>query len=167
VSPPRFRLPGAGKRRAIIDLGGNILALGERRGGSWRIGIQDPLEERGTYLGVLEVKDKSVVTSGVYERYFEEGGRRYHHILSTGDGYPVRNGLLSATIIADHSTGADALSTAVFALGPERGLALVETLPDTEAVLVREDRRVILSSGASFRLSEGGGYRIFTAPRAE
>jgi thiamine biosynthesis lipoprotein len=167
---PRFRLPWrSGKRRAIIDLGGNILALGERPGGPWRIGIQDPLEERGIYLGVLEVKDKSVVTSGIYERYFEEGGKRYHHILSTGDGYPVQNGLLSVTIIADRSTDADALSTAVFALGPEKGLALVEGLPDTEAILIREDRTVILSSGASFSLPDNGNYRPapVTVPRAE
>jgi thiamine biosynthesis lipoprotein len=160
--PSRFRLPWSGRsgKRAIIDLGGNILALGERREGPWRIGIQDPLEERGIHLGILEIKDKSVVTSGIYERYFEEGGRRYHHILSTGDGYPVQNGLLSVTIIADRSTDADALSTAVFALGPEQGLALVEALPDIEAILVREDRAVILSSGASFKLPDGGDYRL-------
>jgi thiamine biosynthesis lipoprotein len=163
-----FRLPG--KRRAIIDLGGNILALGERRGWkNWRIGIQDPLENRGIYLGVLEVKDKSVVTSGVYERVFEEGGRRYHHILSTTDGYPVRNGLLSVTIIADRSIDADALSTAAFALGPRRGLALIEGLPGTEAIFVREDRAVIVSSGAPFRLLDGGDYRLVsvTAPQPE
>jgi thiamine biosynthesis lipoprotein len=140
------RLP----RRAIIDLGGNIFALGERpKGESWRIGVQDPLEDRGTYLGILRVKNKSVVTSGVYERYFEEGDTRYHHILSTADGYPVRNGLLSVTIIADRSIDADALSTAVFALGLERGRALIETRPATEAVFVTEDRHVVLSSGAA------------------
>jgi thiamine biosynthesis lipoprotein len=167
--PSWFRLPWSGRsgKRAIIDLGGNILALGERREGPWRIGIQDPLEERGLYLGVLEIKDKSVVTSGIYERYFEEGGRRYHHILSTADGYPVRNGLLSVTIIADRSTDADALSTAVFALGPERGLALVEALPDTEAILVHEDRAVILSSGASLSLPEKGNYRLLRLPPME
>jgi thiamine biosynthesis lipoprotein len=146
--------------RAIIDLGGNIFALGERSGGeTWRIGVQDPLKERGDHLGVLRIKDKSVVTSGVYERYFEEGGRRYHHILSTADGYPVRNGLLSVTIIADRSIDADALSTAAFALGLEKGLALVESQPHAEAVFVREDRTVILSSAAPFTL-EGKDYRL-------
>jgi thiamine biosynthesis lipoprotein len=159
---PRFHLPWRpGKRRAIIDLGGNILVLGERQGGkNWRIGIQDPMRERGIHLGVLEVKDKSVVTSGVYERWFEEGGRRYHHILSTADGYPVQNGLLSVTVITGRSIDADALSTAVFALGPEKGLALAEALPDTEAVFVREDKTVILSSGAFLSLPAGGGYRL-------
>jgi thiamine biosynthesis lipoprotein len=147
-------------RRAIIDLGGNILALGERPGReSWRIGVQDPLEDRGVYLGVLRVTNRSVVTSGVYERYFEEGGRRYHHILSTEDGYPVENGLLSVTIVAERSIDADALSTACFALGLERGLALVESLPDTEAIFVGRD--VVLSSGAAhfFTLSDES-YRV-------
>jgi thiamine biosynthesis lipoprotein len=149
-----------GVKRALIDLGGNILALGERpKGESWRIGVQDPREERGNPAGVLRVKNKSVVTSGVYERYFEVNGLRYHHILSTEDGFPVRNGLLSATIIAELSIDADALSTALFALGPERGLALVESLPDTEAVFICEDGTVIRSSGAPFTLEEGG-YRL-------
>jgi thiamine biosynthesis lipoprotein len=153
-------LRGRSAGRAIIDLGGNIFALGERAGGeSWRIGVQDPLKERGEYLGVLRIKDRSVVTSGVYERYFEEDGLRYHHILSTADGYPVRNGLLSVTIIADRSTDADALSTAVFALGLEKGLALVESQPNVEAVFVCEDGTVVLSSAAPFTL-EGEDYRL-------
>jgi thiamine biosynthesis lipoprotein len=149
-------------RRALIDLGGNILVLGEWPGrGTWRVGVQDPLEERGIYLGILNVRDKSVVTSGVYERYFEEGGRRYHHILSTEDGYPVENGLLSVTVVADRSTDADALSTACFALGPERGLALVEALPDTEAIFVDRDRNLRLSSGAAaFFTLTGEDYRV-------
>jgi thiamine biosynthesis lipoprotein len=147
--------------RAIIDLGGNIFALGERSGHeNWRIGVQDPLEERGVYLGVLQVKHKSIVTSGVYERYFEEDGERYHHILSTTDGRPVQNGLLSVTIIADRSIDADALSTAAFALGEEKGRALIEAQPNVEAVFVTQDRQVILSSGAGeyFTLTGEGYY---------
>jgi thiamine biosynthesis lipoprotein len=109
--------------------------------------VQDPRKERGASLGVLQVRNKSIVTSGVYERYFEEGGKRYHHILSTKDGYPVENGLLAVTLAADFSIDADALSTAVFALGYEKGRALVETRPGVEAIFVFEDSRVILSSG--------------------
>jgi thiamine biosynthesis lipoprotein len=136
-------------RRAIIDLGGNILAIGERpKNESWRIGVQNPLDERGEYLGVLRVKNKSVVTSGIYERYFEENGERYHHILSTANGYPVQNGLLSVTIVADRSIDADALSTAAFALGLEKGRALIEARPEAEAVFVSRDGSVALSSGA-------------------
>ncbi|MDR3192841.1 MAG: FAD:protein FMN transferase [Treponema sp.] len=152
----------AGVRRAIVDLGGNVFAWGERRKGeAWRIGVQDPRKERGATLGVIRVKNKSVVTSGVYERYFEEGGKRYHHILSTKDGYPVENGLLSVTVVADFSVQADALSTAVFALGYEKGRALVESRPGVEAVFVFDDLRVILSSGIgeSFTLT-GEDYRI-------
>jgi thiamine biosynthesis lipoprotein len=139
----------AGLRRGIIDLGGNILTLGTRQGDQpWRIGIQTPDQERGEYLGVLAVRDKSVVTSGVYERFFEEEGRRYHHILSTSDGYPVENGLLSVTIVADWSIDADGLSTSVFALGYEKGRALVESLPGVEAIFVSRDRVVRGTPGA-------------------
>jgi thiamine biosynthesis lipoprotein len=139
----------AGLRRGIIDLGGNILALGTREEDQpWRIGIQTPDQDRGDYLGVLAVKDKSVVTSGVYERFFEEGGRRYHHILSTVDGRPVENGLLSVTIIADLSIDADGLSTSIFALGYDRGRALIESLPGVEAVFVSRDRVVRGTPGA-------------------
>jgi thiamine biosynthesis lipoprotein len=152
----------AGLRRAIIDLGGNIFALGERwKGEAWRIGVQDPRRERGASLGALRVKNKSVVTSGVYERYFEEGGKRYHHILSTKDGYPVENGLLAVTVVADRSIDADALSTAAFALGYEKGRALIEARPGAEAIFVFDDSRVILSSGiGEFFTLTGKDYRI-------
>ncbi|MDR2478531.1 MAG: FAD:protein FMN transferase [Treponema sp.] len=147
-----------GVRRGIFDLGGNILALGSRGGKTdapWRIGVQDPLNDRGAYIGVLEVEDKSVVTSGVYERYFEAGGRRYHHILSSADGYPVHNGLLSVTIVTDLSIDADGLSTAVFALGYEKGRALIESLSHTEAIFIFEDRRIRITEGlqAAFTLA--------------
>jgi thiamine biosynthesis lipoprotein len=152
----------AGAKRAVIDLGGNVFALGERRKGeAWRIGVQDPRQERGVSLGTLRVRNKSVVTSGVYERYFEEGGKRYHHILSTKDGYPVENGLAAVTVTADLSMDADALSTAVFALGYEKGRALIEARPGAEAVFVFEDSRVILSSGmGEFFTLTGRDYRI-------
>ncbi|MDR2160420.1 MAG: FAD:protein FMN transferase [Treponema sp.] len=134
--------------RGVLELGGNILVIGSRSWNRpWRIGIQDPREGRGAYLGILLVRGRSVVTSGVYERFFEEGGRRYHHILSTADGCPVRNGLLSVTIVAARSVDADALSTAVFALGYEKGRRLVEAAPDTEAIFVFEDLRIRLTGG--------------------
>ncbi|MDR2110112.1 MAG: FAD:protein FMN transferase [Spirochaetaceae bacterium] len=152
----------AGVPRAVIDLGGNIFAHGEKRDGDpWRIGIQDPLEERGASIGLLEVRNKTVVTSGVYERFLEAGGKRYHHILSTRDGYPVDQGLLSVTIMADRSMDADALSTAAFALGYEEGKALVESA-GAGAIFVFDDSRLraageilpmfILNSGTAYRL---------------
>jgi thiamine biosynthesis lipoprotein len=170
---------------AVIDLGGNIYAYGEKEGNRpWRIGIQDPLEPRGVYLGVLErrhadpkdppdrgrpaaytgsggrpdpLADKSVVTSGIYERFFEYAGRNYHHILSTRNGYPAVTGLLSVTVIAENSMDADALSTAAFALGWEAGSALIKA-QGAEAVFVLADKRIRCSPGAAavFTLSDTG-----------
>jgi thiamine biosynthesis lipoprotein len=148
--------------RGIIDLGGNILALGERSGRRpWRIGVQAPDRERGDYLGVLLVRNKSVVTSGVYERYFQSGDSQYHHILSTQTGYPVDNGLLSVTIIADFSIDADGLSTTVFALGYEKGRALIESLPGAEALFVFSDLKIRGTPGAlaAFSLANQS-YRV-------
>ena len=149
-------------KRAVFDLGGNIVTLGwriqsKKESLPWRIGIQNPLSDRGVYMGVLPVHDISVVTSGVYERYFESGGKRYHHILSTADGYPVDNGLLSVTIVTDSSTAADALSTTVFALGFQRGRALVDSIPDTEAIFIFDDRSVIITDGlvGVFKITDG------------
>jgi thiamine biosynthesis lipoprotein len=143
-------------RRALIDLGGNVMALGTRQkktdtGGPapWRIGVQDPWDDRGTYIGILQVINKSIVTSGIYERFFEEDGIRYHHLLSTKDGYPVYNGLLSVTIIADHSIDADGLSTSVFILGYEKGRALAESIPGAEAIFVFDDFSIRLTPGAA------------------
>jgi thiamine biosynthesis lipoprotein len=160
----------AGVKRAIIDLGGNIMMVGSRRSGffifgkeePWRIGVQDPLEERGAYFGVLQVRGQSVVTSGVYERYFEKNGRRYHHILSTTDGYPSDAGLLSVTVTADSSADADALSTALFCLGYEKGSALLDSVPGAGAVFVFKDRSVKLAGdrNKSVFTLENNRYRL-------
>jgi thiamine biosynthesis lipoprotein len=169
-------LAGRQVKRAIIDLGGNIYLFGAKADGvPWRVGIQHPRAERGAIFGTLEVSaNRSVVTSGVYERFFEAEGRRYHHILSTRDGRPVENGLLSVTIAAASSMEADALSTAVFALGAERGGELLAGFArnGTAAVLVFDDGSVRLTGGAAFtleneafRLAEPDGLRAATAPR--
>jgi thiamine biosynthesis lipoprotein len=145
-----------GAKRAVIDLGGNISALGwrEQKGKNrmlrhmpWRIGVQNPLEDRGAYIGVLQVHDASVVTSGVYERFFESGGVRYHHILSTENGCPVDNGLLSVTIVTKNSTEADALSTTVFTMGFEKGKALIDSIAGAEAIFIFDDKRVHITGG--------------------
>jgi thiamine biosynthesis lipoprotein len=154
-------IAAAGIPLGIIDLGGNIFAYGEKAGGgAWRIGIQDPLADRGSYLGFMDVRNKTVVTSGVYERFFETGGKRYHHILSTDTGRPAGTGLLSVTIIADHSIDADALSTAAFVLGYEAGAALAEA-ENAGAVFVFEDKSVRTAgdAAAAFTLSNGA-YRL-------
>jgi thiamine biosynthesis lipoprotein len=147
------RIAKEGKvQRAIVDLGGNIVVLGWRgKQGKeplpWRVGVQNPLSERGAHIGVLPVHDTSIVTSGVYERYFELDGKRYHHLFSTTDGYPVENGLLSVTIITERSIEADALSTVVFTLGFERGRAFIESIPGAEAIFVFDDCSVRITSG--------------------
>jgi len=139
-----------GIRRAIVDIGGNILVLGSKPGDRpWRIGVQDPLQPRGAYCGIIELKASSAVTSGVYERYFEIGGRRYHHILDTGNGYPVENDLLSVTVVSRDSVTADALSTGLFVYGLQKGMRVAEQTEGLEAVFVTKDRRILLTSGLS------------------
>jgi len=151
----------AGLKRAIIDLGGNILAYGEKQDKTpWNVGIQTPLEDRGAYFGIISGPERSFVTSGIYEKYFEADGERYHHIFSPSNGYPVRNGLMAVTIIAEYSIDADALSTAVFVLGYEKGRALVESLEGTEAVFVFDDMSVRQTREAGLTIVDEN-YRLF------
>jgi thiamine biosynthesis lipoprotein len=153
-------IAGAGIKQAIIDLGGNILVYGVKKDKTpWRIGIQDPSGLRGSYTGFLRVRDKTVVTSGVYERYFELDGRRYHHILSTDTGYPADNGLLSVSIVADSSIDTDALSTAVFAMGYEKGKALLESLEDVQGIFIFGDRGIRICGDLDFTLTDDT-YRV-------
>ncbi len=133
---------------AIIDLGGNVLALGGNgKTDRWNIGIQDPFEVRNEYIGILGIKDKTVVTSGVYERFFTENGKRYHHILDPFAGFPVENSLMSVSIVADKSIDGDGLSTTVFALGLEEGAKLIEKLDGIEAIFVDKDKNVYATKG--------------------
>ena len=150
----------AGLKRAIVDLGGNILTFGVKKDKSpWRVGLQNPRKDRGSYLGVVAGPQQTVVTSGVYEKFFDFEGRRYHHLFSPFDGYPVRNGLLSVSIISSVSMNADALSTAVFVLGYEKGRALIESLEDAEAVFVFEDNSIRMTGGVDFTLTDEN-YRL-------
>ncbi len=132
-----------GVKHALINLGGNVLTLGASFDGSpFRIGIQKPFDEQNAPIDIIEIQDRSVVSSGVYQRYFEKDGRLYHHILNPETGYPYTNRLLQATVITDSSADGDALSTCCFALGLEEGSALVESLEDVQAVFVTEDYRL-------------------------
>ncbi|MFD0620658.1 FAD:protein FMN transferase [Paenibacillus sp. GCM10027629] len=133
---------------AIIDLSGNIYALGVKPGNNfWTIGIQDPNDSRGNQIGSMRVQNQTVVTSGIYERYFIENGVQYHHILDTKTGYPVVNDLNSVSIVTDHSIDADALSTTLFALGKEEGMKFVENMENTEAIFITKDKKVYMTSG--------------------
>ena len=120
-------------RRAIVDLGGNIFVYGKKKDGSpWRVGIKDPKDPEGVPAIVLNVANSTIVTSGVYERFFTENSVRYHHILDAKTGYPAASGLLSSTIVCESSMAADALSTSVFVLGKESGMELLRRMQSPE-----------------------------------
>jgi thiamine biosynthesis lipoprotein len=147
-------------KSAFVNLGGNVVVLGGKPdGSSWNVGIRNPRAQDGGYIGILQVKDKAVVTSGDYERYFEENGIRYHHILDPKTGYPSQSGLISVTIVAQTSIDADALSTAAFVLGLAKGLQLVQSLEGVEAIFIADDRKVHITPGLkdSFTLADPGG----------
>ncbi len=131
------RLRRLGYRQGILDLGGNILVLGERPdGGHWRVAVRHP-RAGNRWLGMIQVRDRAVVTSGDYERFFIHNNTRYHHIVNPLTGYPA-DGVLSVTIVGPEAGIADALSTAMFVLGPERGLAVLQReFPDYHALFVR------------------------------
>lgn len=140
-------LDAEGVKKAIINLGGNVLAIGEKaKDTPWTIGIQDPASERGDTIGTIKVSNKSIVTSGIYERYIPDH-KEYHHLLSPFDGYPFNNELASVTIISDRSIDGDALSTSVFALGVEKGLEFLENQKNIEAIFVTKDNKLYLTSG--------------------
>lgn len=135
---------------AIVDLGGNIYAYGNKKDGTpFRIGIQDPKEVTGKKIGVIEVKDKSIVTSGNYERYFVYNGKRYHHILDTTTGYPSENSLDGVSIISDQSIDGDALSTTLFTLDIEKGEKLLDSLEGIEAIFITKDNKIYISDKIS------------------
>ena len=153
----KSRFAADGVRRAMIDLGGNLDFVGESpRGGPWRAGLQQPDRPRGEYFGIIEAEDVSVVTSGPYERYFEKDGVRYHHIIDPATGRPARSGLSSVTVIDANSARADALCTALFVMGSRRAPEFLERCGDVRAVLVTEDKRVLITPSAEkiFRLTD-------------
>ncbi len=136
-------LEKSGIERAIIDLGGNIYAFGEKENGDpWRVGIKNPFDSTGSPAVRLDVKNTSVVTSGVYERFFEKEGIRYHHLLDSKTGYPIDNGLMSVTIVTESSMLADVLSTAVFVLGQEQGMLFLDSIGE-KGFCINNKREII------------------------
>lgn len=132
-----------GVRHAMINLGGNVLAMGSRLDGSdYNIGIQKPFDETGEPITSVKISDKSVVTSGIYQRYFKADGKIYHHILDPNTGYPCENNLYSVTILTDSSLTADALSTTCFLLGYDRGMKLINQLDNVDAVFITNDNQI-------------------------
>ena len=142
-----------GIRSAIISLGGNILTIGSRPDGSpFRVGIRQPFADNGEIAASLKIKDRSVVTSGTYERYFIYGGELYHHILDTRTGCPAKTDLTGATVISDSSLDGDALSTICLILGLKDATALIENTPGVEAVFITEDGKLHYTEGAAYYL---------------
>lgn len=155
-----------GFKHGLINLGGNILGFGTRyasredTGNKWGIGIRDPKSVIGDYLGIVYVENKTVVSSGTYERYFydEETDEIYHHILDTDTGYPVNNELAGVSIITSSSTKADALSTAVFAYGLDLGMEFIEEIDDTEAIFITKDNTVYKTSSVDSKYN----YKVYS-----
>jgi len=137
---------------AMINLGGNVMVMGRKPDGSpWRIGIQSPASDDGESAGWIEADECSVVTSGGYRRFFHIGGEFFPHIIDPRTGRPAETDIAGATIVSSCSARADALATAVYVLGVERGLALIESLPDTEAVIIGNGGEVLRTANADFK----------------
>ncbi len=134
-----------GIEHAVLNAGGDTRVLGDRLGKPWIIGIRHP-RVANEVVTRLPLVDEAISTSGDYERYFIEGGHRYHHIINPSTGKPT-HGVVSATVIGPDATMTDGLSTTLFVLGVKKGLALIETLPDYEAVMVDSSGRLSYSSG--------------------
>ncbi len=135
----------SGIQNAIVTAGGDSRLLGDRRGRPWMVGIRDPREEGEVAISV-PLQDEAISTSGDYERFFEEGGVRYHHIIHPSTGTPA-SGVQSATVFGPDAVTADALSTSVFVLGVDKGLRMIATLPDYESIVIDADGQVFFSAG--------------------
>ena len=136
-----------GVSAGIVNAGGDLRSFGKKPGGKpWKIGIQDPGDPQ-KLMGVLEIGESAVATSGDYQRYFEKDGIRYHHILDPATGYPADSGVRSATVIAPDCILADALATAAFVLGPDEGIFLLEGWQGVEGVLVDGGGAIHTTSG--------------------
>lgn len=134
-----------GVKSAIVTAGGDSRLLGDRRGRPWMVGIRDPRKDGEVAISV-PLTDEAISTSGDYERYFEEDGVRYHHIIKPSSGEPA-TGVHSATVFGPDAVITDALSTSVFVMGVDRGLTLISTLPDYESIVIDAEGQVFYSDG--------------------
>ncbi len=143
-------LVAKGMKHGLINLGGNVVAVGEKAPGTpWSIGLQIPGHPRGEPFAIVRVADTSVVTSGAYERYFEKDGKRYAHILSPKTGRPVTTDISSVTIISKDGTFADAWCTALFAMGWDKAREYLVTHPDVACIMLNGDMKRIVATEAA------------------
>jgi thiamine biosynthesis lipoprotein len=148
-------LTRGGFGNALVDGGGDIRVAGSKNGRPWRLGIQHPRAERGTLLGRVSITEGSLVTSGDYERFVIAGGVRYHHIIDPRTGRPAR-GAISASVLAPTAEQADALATAIFVLGPGKGLALARA-EGVEALVIDEQGKRYMTDGFGRRFEAAPG----------
>jgi thiamine biosynthesis lipoprotein len=147
-----------GVNSAYINIGGNVATLGNKPDGSlWRVGIRHPRHDE-RLIGMVRVAGKAVVTSGDYERcFFDRQNKRWHHILDPTTGYPADSGLISVSVIADNAMNADALSTAIFVAGLDKGLEYLVQFPGTEIVIIDKNLQVFITPGLNewFHVADG------------
>jgi FAD:protein FMN transferase len=152
VDRARDMLRDRGFHDFMIQFGGDMYVAGHSGDRPWRLGIQDPRGPANRSFASVDLSDSTFSTSGDYERFFIEDGRRYHHIIDPATGEPAM-GCRSVTIMSKSAAIADGLSTGVFILGAEAGMALIEGLPDVEGVIVSASNKVLVSSGLERRLT--------------
>ncbi|OHS94298.1 membrane-associated lipoprotein involved in thiamine biosynthesis [Tritrichomonas foetus] len=138
----------------LINLGGNVSALNSTPIGDWQIGLKKPWSSAESLVGVIEVANMSVVTSGVYERYFEKDGKKYHHILDPKTGYPLNNDLDSVTIISKDSIDCDVWATLLYGMGLKKALETVRQKEELEAIFLTKDKKIIFSSKNNFKFTK-------------
>ncbi len=143
-----------GVESAVLSFGGNIQTIGTKNGELWKVGIKYPFTEDS--FAVLSVGESAVVTSATDQRFFEEHGKKYHHIIDPKTGYPVENGTFSATVVCESGAKADALSTSLFVMGVDDAKKLYKSSDDFEFIILNEDNTVYVSGGlkGSFKLSD-------------
>lgn len=160
-----------GVSTAIIDLGGNIYVMGDSpkgaKSGNWTVGIQDPKEARGTSIGSIPAKNKSIVTSGIYERVLRKNGKVYSHLMDPKTGTPYSNNLMGVSIISKKSTDGDGLSTATFDMGLKKGMCYINGKANqgVGAIFITKDKKVYVSDNLKddFTLFGENGYKYGSA----
>ena len=151
-----------GVESAIFSLGGNICTIGMKDDGKpWKTAVQNPLDAND-YIGLLEASDTCVITSGGYQRFFEENGKQYHHIIDPATGYPAESGLISVTIVCENGARADALSTALYVMGLDKAVEYWQSQNDFEAIFVTADGEVIATGGLKDSFTFEGRDNDFT-----